>query len=127
MAEKTSEKLDMFAQKMEELGFRAVRIPYLPNGLTSEGWFGYDMGISFNYSNILVEVYDDVRKIYLPEFGFPQLDSAAVKAYENAGYEVVIIDGFVTHGLTGMQDGAGLDCLTSEIRFPVRWADKSKK
>ncbi|MFC2164222.1 hypothetical protein ACFLT2_04395 [Acidobacteriota bacterium] len=127
MADKASEKLDKFAKKMEELGFIVVRIPYLPNGLTSEGWFGYNMGISFNYSNILVEVYDDVRKIYLPEFGFPQLDTAAVKAYQDAGYEAVIIDGFVTHGLTGMQDGAGLDCLTSEIRFPVRWANKQKK
>ena len=85
------------------------------------------MGISFNYSNILVEVYGDVRKVYMPEFGFPQLDEAAAKAYENAGYKVVIIKGFISHGLTGMQDGAGLDCLTSEIRFPVRWAKKAKK
>jgi len=127
MAEKSSEKLDQFAAKMEELGFRAVRIPYLPNGLVSDGWYGYNMGVSFNYSNILVEVYDDVRKIYLPEFGFPQLDHAAAQAYRDAGYEVVVIDGFVTHGLTGMQDGAGLDCLTSEIRFPVRWAEGAKK
>jgi len=127
MAEKTSGKLDQFATKMEEFGFNVVRIPYLPNGLVSEGWYGYNMGISFNYSNILVEVYDDVRKIYLPAFGFSQLDRAAVKAYQDAGYEVVIIDGFVTHGLTGMKDGAGLDCLTSEIRFPVQWAQDAKK
>jgi hypothetical protein len=127
MTDKTSEKLDQFATKMEEFGFNVVRIPYLPNGVVSEGWYGYNIGISFNYSNILVEVYDGVRKIYLPEFGFPQLDKAAVKAYQDAGYEVVIIDGFATHSLTGMQDGAGLDCLTSEIRFPVKWANQSKQ
>lgn len=127
MAGKTSEKLDKFAKKMEEFGFSVVRIPYLPNGLVSGDWFGDLMGMSFNYSNILVEVYDDVRKIYLPEFGFPQLDEAALKAYKDAGYQAVIINGFVSHGITGVTDGAGLDCLTSEIRFPVRWADRGKK
>jgi len=127
MAGKTSEKLDKFAKKMEELGCNVIRIPYLPNGLISGDWYGDIQGISFNYSNILVEVYDDVRKVYMPEYGFPQLDEAAVKAYQDAGYQAVIIKGFISHGLTGMQDGAGLDCLTSEIRFPVRWAEKKKE
>ena len=71
--------------------------------------------------------YTSLRPL-TPEVSYKDLMfEAAVKAYEDAGYQVVIIDGFMSHGLTGMQDGAGLDCLTSEIRFPVRWADKAKK
>jgi len=126
MAGKVSNKLDDAARRMEELGYMVVRIPYLPNGLISEDFFGDIFGVCFNYSNILTEIYDDVKKVYIPEFGFPQLDEAAVKAYEDAGFQVEIINGFVTHGLTNMQDGAGLDCLTSEIRFPVRWAQKNR-
>ncbi|MBN1225054.1 MAG: hypothetical protein JXB23_17530 [Candidatus Aminicenantes bacterium] len=122
-AGKASDALDKAAQRMENLGYRVVRIPYLPNGLVSKGFFGDVLGMSFNYSNILTEVYENVKKVYIPEFGFPQLDEAAVKAYRSAGFQVVVIDGFVTHGVTTIQDGAGLDCLTSEIRFPVRWAE----
>ncbi len=126
-AREVAENLDLASREMEELGYKVVRIPYLPNGLTSEGFFGDIYGISFNYSNILVEVYDKVRKVYLPEFGFPQLDEEAAQAYQRAGYQVVRVKGFVTHGLTTIRDGAGLDCLTSEIRFPVRWSEKFKK
>jgi hypothetical protein len=109
---------------MEELGYTVVRIPYLPNGLISDDFSDDILGMSFNYSNVLVEVYDSVKRVYIPEYDFPQLDLAAAQAYKDAGYEVIQIKGYVTHGLSMMQDGAGLDCLTSEIRHPVRWADK---
>lgn len=122
--EKAAEKLDKSALRMKELGYRIVRIPYLPNGLTSEDFSTDTMGISFNYSNVLTEVYDNVRKVYMPEYGFDELDNAARQAYEEAGFQVIRIKGYVTHALSSVQDGAGLDCLTSEIRHPVRWTDK---
>jgi len=124
MASEVAETLDKSATRMEELGYKVVRIPYLPNGLISEDFSTDVMGMSFNYSNVLVEVYDDIKRIYIPEYGFAQLDHAASRAYKDAGYEVIGIKGYVTHGLSMIQDGAGLDCLTSEIRHPVRWADK---
>jgi hypothetical protein len=124
MAGEVSETLDKSATRMEELGYRVVRIPYLPNGLISSDFSDDILGMSFNYSNVLVEVYDGVKRVYIPEYDFPQLDLAAARAYEDAGYEVIGIKGYVTHGLSTMQDGAGLDCLTSEIRHPVHWADK---
>jgi len=124
MAGEVSETLDKSATRMEELGYRIVRIPYLPNGLISVDFSTDIMGMSFNYSNVLVEVYDGVRRVYMPDYDFPQLDLAAAQAYKDAGYEVIQIKGYVTHGLSMMLDGAGLDCLTSEIRHPVRWADK---
>jgi hypothetical protein len=118
---KVSDKLDKAAKRMEELDYHVVRIPYLPNGLSGED-DGY--GIGFNYSNVLTEVYDNTRRVYMPEYGFRKLDEAAAKAYRDAGFEVVKIGGYVTHSLNSGPDGAGLDCLTSEIRFPVRWAEK---
>ena len=124
MASEVSETLDKSATRMEELGYKVVRIPYSPNGLISVDFSTDVMGMSFNYSNVLVEVYDDIKRVYIPEYDFPQLDHAAVRAYKDAGYEVIGIKGYVTHGLSMIQDGAGLDCLTSEIRHPVRWADK---
>jgi hypothetical protein len=124
MAGEVSKTLDKSALRMEELGYRVVRIPYLPNGLISEDFSEDILGMSFNYSNVLVEVYDGVKRVYIPEYEFPELDHAAAQAYKEAGYKVIKIKGYVTHGLSMMQDGAGLDCLTSEIRHPVRWADK---
>jgi hypothetical protein len=124
MAGEVSETLDKSATRMGELGYKIVRIPYLPNGLISEDFSEDIMGMSFNYSNVLVEVFDDVKRLYMPDYDFPELDHAAAQAYKDAGYEVIQIKGYVTHGLSLMQDGAGLDCLTSEIRHPVRWADK---
>lgn len=122
--EKASKTLDKAALRMEELGFHVVRIPYLPNGLVDPDRSSRQFGLSFNYSNILVEVYENIKRIYIPEYGFTQMDNAAEKAYRESGYEVIKIKGYVTHGLTPRQDGAGLDCLTSEIRFPVQWADQ---
>ena len=123
-AGKVSDKLDKTAEHLEELGYRVVRIPYLPNGLANEGRLDGVMGIGFNYSNVLTEVYGSIKRVYMPEYGFKQLDEAAARAYKDVGFQVITIKGIVTHSLTSGQDGAGLDCLTSEIRFPVHWAKK---
>ena len=123
-AHKLADKLDKTAQHLEDLGYRVVRIPYLPNGLDNDSYIDGAMGISFNYSNVLNEVYNDIKRVYMPQFGFKQLDEAAKKAYQEAGFQTIIIKGFVTNALTSSNANAGLDCLTSEIRFPVRWAKK---
>lgn len=120
---KVGKILDQFAQHLESLGYRVVRIPCLVNGLRNKDDKndGFS-GLSFNYSNVLVEVYGTVKRVYLPEFGFKQLDEAAVKAYQGAGFQTVVIKGLLTNALTPGHSGAGLDCMTSEIRFPVHWA-----
>lgn len=126
-AAKTAKVLDGTAKHLAELGYHVVRIPYLPNGLDNSGErkrLDPLTGISFNYSNVLFEVYDNVKKVYMPRFGFKQLDEAAAGAYRAAGFQVVLIKGPLTTALTPITDGAGIDCLTSEIRFPVRWAPK---
>lgn len=123
ISEKLADKLDKFTAHLEEQGFRVVRIPYFANGLkdTEKNRFDRMQGISFNYSNVLTEVFDGKKRVYLPEFGFKQMDEAAAAAYRKAGFETIPINGLVTNGMTGGSAGAGLDCLTSDIRIPVKW------
>jgi hypothetical protein len=118
-----ADTLDENARHLEQMGYRVVRIPYLPNGLDNEDDRndGF-LGLSFNYSNVLVEVYGDVKRVYMPRFGFKELDEAAAGAYESAGFRVIFIKGLLTNAVTSRDAGAGLDCMTSEIRTPVRWA-----
>jgi hypothetical protein len=124
---KIAEKLDKAAMHLENLGYHVVRIPYLPNGLDNGGRNDAAIGIGFNYSNVLTEIYGGIRKVYIPEFGFRQLDEAAAQAYRDAGFQTITINGLIMPGFTTGNAHAGLDCLTSEIRFPVRWADKYYK
>lgn len=117
--------LDRTAAHLEKQDYRVLRIPYFPNGLTNEAEsHDRQRGISFNYSNVLTEVYGDVKKVYMPRFGFKQLDEAAAHAYEKAGFQVIYVKGLLTNAVTSWFDGAGLDCLTSDIRIPVKWAKK---
>lgn len=117
--------LDALSQHLESQGYTVIRIPSLNNGMLYDvNQNDGERGIAFNYSNVLLEVYGDVKRVYIPQFGFKELDEAAAKAYRNAGYEVIFIKGLLTNAFTPMEDGAGLDCMTSEIRFPVRWNKK---
>lgn len=121
-------RYDAAAASMARLGYRIVRVPFLPNGLndappSNDGV----LGLSFNYSNVLAEVYGEVKKVYMPVFGLKELDDAASAAYAGAGFKVVPIRGLLANALAQHDANAGLDCLTSEIRFPVRWTRKGKQ
>jgi hypothetical protein len=123
-----AEVLDDTAKRLKNQGYRIHRIPYLPNGLNNQDVHNDKVaGLSFNYSNVLTEVYGNVKKVYMPTFGFKQLDEAAAKVYEKAGFQVIYIKGLLTNALTVGPAGAGLDCLTSDIRVPVRWTKKDEK
>ena len=122
-AKELAEVLDDTAKHLEKQGYRVYRVPYLPNGLDDKDEANDKVGgLSFNYSNVLTEVYGDVKRVYMPTFGFKELDEAAAKVYEKAGFKVIYIKGLLTNALTGGPAGAGLDCLTSDIRVPVHWA-----
>lgn len=124
-ARESQYSLNNVALNLQSQGFSIIRIPYLPNGLNNIiPQNDRVMGISFNYSNVLTEVYNNVKRVYIPRYGFKELDEAAGAAYEKAGYEVLFIQGLLTNALTSRNDGKGLDCLTSEIRFPVQWSER---
>ncbi len=74
----------------------------------------------------LGQVDEDGKRVYIPQFGFKKMDEAAARAYRSAGFRVTFIKGLLTNALTARNDAAGLDCLTSEIRTPVKWAEKYK-
>lgn len=121
-AKELAEVLDDTAKHLEARGYRIFRVPYLPNGLDDKEEANDKVGgLSFNYSNVLTEVYGDAKKVYMPTFGFKELDEAAAKVYGEAGFKVIYIKGLLTNALTAGPAGAGLDCLTSDIRVPVRW------
>lgn len=127
-AKELAETLDAFAAHLKTLGYHIVRVPYFPNGLSDKGNRNDNVwGICYNYSNVLTEVYGDVKRAYVPVFGFKQMDEAAFTAYRSVGYEVIPIKGLLTNGVTPWIDGAGLDCMTSDIRVPVRWHSKFYK
>lgn len=127
-AAELADVLDDTAKHLETQGYRIYRMPYLPNGLNNRAKRNDKVaGLSFNYSNVLTEVYGDVKKVYMPAFGFKQLDEAAAAVYEKAGFQVIYIKGLLTNALTVGPAGAGLDCLTSDIRVPVRWTKKDEK
>jgi hypothetical protein len=127
-AQQVGRRFDAVADSLAALGYRIVRVPYLPNGLTDQpARNDATMGVAFNYSNVLVEAYGETRRAYVPVFGFKELDEAAAAAYVSAGFEVVPIRGLLTNALTQEDANAGLDCLTSEIRFPVRWVQPTKR
>ncbi len=127
-AKELAEVLDDTAKHLETQGYRIFRVPYLPNGLDNKDEANDKAaGLSFNYSNVLTEVYGNVKKVYMPVFGFKELDEAAAKVYEKAGFKVIYIKGLLTNALTEGPAGAGLDCLTSDIRVPVRWTTSKKQ
>ncbi|MCA9795904.1 MAG: hypothetical protein KC910_29050 [Candidatus Eremiobacteraeota bacterium] len=44
------------------------------------------------YNNCIMEVYDDVKKVYLPQYDCEPLDRLARQSYERHGFEVVPLD-----------------------------------
>jgi hypothetical protein len=117
-ATKIADRLDRTAEEMSRLGYSVVRVPYLPNGLMENAAEDEAFGIGFNYSNVLVEVFPGTKRVYIPEYGIAELDKAAGSVYMENGYTVVPILGLVADSVTNQLDGAGLDCLTNEIRWP---------
>lgn len=74
-------RYDEVAAQLEGLGFEVERIPCLPPGKLGHP--------SLSYNNVLVEEYDEVKKVYLPQYDCPPLDQAASALYQSLGYTVV--------------------------------------
>jgi hypothetical protein len=75
---------DMYAKNLEKKGFRTVRTPY------AEPTWGRP---NITYTNCLQEQFtkDDgtkVKRIFLPVFDIPEVDSIALDTYKNEGFEV---------------------------------------
>jgi hypothetical protein len=78
-------QFDYNAEHMGRKGYQVERLPYL-QGPDNVSWV--------TYNNCLLEDYkrEDgsvVKRVFLPTYGLPALDKAAVDVYESLGFEVV--------------------------------------
>jgi hypothetical protein len=102
---------DMYAKGLEKKGFRTVRTPY------AEPTWGRP---NITYTNCLQEQFtkDDgtkVKRIFLPVFDIPEVDSIALNVYKKEGFEVFPIP------MPNMATRKGaLRCIS-------QWLDRSHK
>jgi hypothetical protein len=76
-----AEKYDRAAAKLEHLGYRIVRLPNLAGlGLITP---------YFTYNNVLLENYDQVKRVYMPTYGVEVLDEAARAVFRGHGFQVL--------------------------------------
>jgi len=75
------QRYDRAARNLEEHGYRVVRLPNLGGiGLTTP---------YITYNNVLLESYEAIKKVYLPQYQLNPLDELARKVYLQHGFQVV--------------------------------------
>ncbi len=102
-----SDQLDAIAEQMAAQGFAVVRVPYLDTKHRESPAYPI-----LSYNNVLVEVYRDAaglerRVVTMPTYDLPTLDNAAQAAYEQLGFTVLPVRGFLA---TTTQNGS-LHCV----------------
>jgi N-dimethylarginine dimethylaminohydrolase len=80
--EKLLESYAHAKRQLEEKGFKVERVPILHD----------EKGYTITYNNVLMEVRNGKRVVYMPAYGVKELDSAAAKKYESLGFEVRPVD-----------------------------------
>jgi hypothetical protein len=124
-------RLEALAKWFREHGFEVIPAPALLLAPGDLGIFvdrcGHALARTIQdrtqrlLNNGLVESYCDEsgawhRKVYLPHYGITPIESKLKQIYADLGYEAVFIP-FMWEAAWG---GGGIDCLTSEIRIPMR-------
>jgi len=116
--------LDRLAEELGGCGYDVVRIPYLsqrerlpaaassapttrnarPRTRTAPADTddGYEPGYpQLTYNNVLLEMTDGRRTVYVPQYDWPDLDEAARTAWAKLGFEVRPIRGFAVSAMCG--------------------------
>jgi hypothetical protein len=98
-----ADALDAIAADLERRGYSVLRVPFLgtlekerQTRRSPDQPGDYPV---LSYNNVLVEREGDRERVYLPEYGFPGLDSAARRAWESAGFEIRTIRGLTTSAM----------------------------
>ena len=84
LQEVDSSEFEQAATQLQEAGYQVVRVPFLSAPVRGQP--------NLSYNNVLVEEYDGVKQVFLPQYGCPPLDQAARQTYEELGYSVVPVD-----------------------------------
>ncbi|MBS2033760.1 hypothetical protein JST97_02180 [bacterium] len=79
------EDFDAYAKTLTDKGYNVVRVPHAEPGLSRS---------YISYNNCLMERFTredgtDVRRVFLPVYGIPKLDDAAIKIWESQNFEVI--------------------------------------
>jgi len=113
-------ELDRLAERLGERGYRVFRMPMLyarprneptsqptphprrvetrPADAGLEWKLGYPQ---LTYNNVLLEHTDGQWVVYLPQYGWAELDQAARRAWQELGYEVRPVRGLTTSAMYG--------------------------
>ncbi len=75
--------LETVKRRLEGLGYKVIRLPALVN--EEDEWM-------VSYTNVLMERDGGVKKVYLPRYAIPALDSAARKSWELEGFQVLDVN-----------------------------------
>ena len=107
-------ELDSIAQQLSHAGYKVVRVPALIPDQAAAGGASLDKAVRYpflSYSNVLVEKRRNQDVVYLPQYGFKKLDSAAIQTWNSLGYIVKPVAGFATSSMYG----GGLRCCTKVL------------
>ncbi|MFH1789395.1 MAG: hypothetical protein ABH834_08445 [Candidatus Altiarchaeota archaeon] len=109
-------ELDDKAAFIAGLGYAVDRIPLVAKDVRTD--FTSPM---LSYNNVNLEVYGDgggtVRTVYLPEYGFPDLDAAARQVYERHDFGVVAIQGLAGVIRSGSSERCNMKVLRRDRRL----------
>jgi hypothetical protein len=86
--------------QVRKAGFAVERIPLAQDRT----------GNLITYNNVLMETRGETRIVYMPTYGIPKLDLAAMRTYRDRGFEVRPIDVSETYAL-----GGTIRCLTNVL------------
>ena len=99
-SESKSRSWELVRTQLEDKGFDVVRVPLVEDAI----------GNWISYNNVVMERRGTRRILYMPVYGFPKLDVAALRIYRSLGFEVRPVDVSSVFRL-----GGTLRCLTNVL------------
>ncbi len=112
---------DDIAISLAQRGLKVVRMPFLQTSSFTRDIQQqaterpYKETLDYpvlTYNNIISVNQPDTQQVYLPQYGLKALDNAAVEAWQNAGYVVIKVPGFINSALYG----GALRCAVKVLR-----------
>ncbi|HAY82398.1 MAG TPA: hypothetical protein DCY79_21530 [Planctomycetaceae bacterium] len=107
--------LDAIDRQLSDAGYEVVRIPALipdQQGPTDENGRSQPTYPFLTYANVLTEKRNDQLQVYLPQYGFKQLDDVARRTWRELGYQVHPVSGFATSAMYG----GAMRCCTKVLQ-----------
>ncbi len=110
LSEDISGALEKAKDKLENQGFRVIRIPYFGVIYSTQilhGRFAHFI----TYNNVLIEEKGKEKVVYLPIYGIESLDKKAIEIYESLGFRVKEVE--IGMGITKF--GGSIRCLSKIV------------